>query len=310
MVRIANAPCSWGVIEGIDGDREGWVRVVDEMAEAGYIGTELGDWGFMPTDPDVLTARAPRARPRAGRLVGQRLAPRPGLPPGVGRLRGAHREAAGPRRRPRGARRPGQRPLRRPAPDEDRGARPPRGRDDRGPVAGVRRGREPRREAGVRRGRDPDRRPPAHRHLDRDRGRGAAPVRHDGSVRPGPVPRHRALDLRGRRRPGGRDPRVPRPGVARPLQGLRPGGRRGLARQRVGRAGVRGPRRVLRAGQGLRRLPGHAPGARATSTTGAGSSWSRTSCPGWATRARARCATGSTCASSASDAGRGTRRRA
>ena len=56
MVRIANAPCSWGVIEGIDGDREGWVRVVDEMQETGYIGTELGDWGFMPTDPDVLRA--------------------------------------------------------------------------------------------------------------------------------------------------------------------------------------------------------------------------------------------------------------
>lgn len=54
MVRIANAPCSWGVIEGIEGERAGWVRVVDEMSAAGYAGTELGDWGFMPTDPDVL----------------------------------------------------------------------------------------------------------------------------------------------------------------------------------------------------------------------------------------------------------------
>jgi inosose dehydratase len=54
MFRIANAPCSWGVIEGIDGDRAGWVRVVDEMSAAGYAGTELGDWGFMPTDPTVL----------------------------------------------------------------------------------------------------------------------------------------------------------------------------------------------------------------------------------------------------------------
>jgi inosose dehydratase len=60
MVRIANAPCSWGVIEGIEGDREGWVRVVDEMAETGYVGTELGDWGFMPTDPDVLGAELGR----------------------------------------------------------------------------------------------------------------------------------------------------------------------------------------------------------------------------------------------------------
>jgi len=56
MVRIANAPCSWGVIEGIDGDRDGYRRVIDEMAETGYIGTELGDWGFMPTDPDELRA--------------------------------------------------------------------------------------------------------------------------------------------------------------------------------------------------------------------------------------------------------------
>ena len=28
--------------------------VLDEIAESGYAGTELGDWGFMPTDPAVL----------------------------------------------------------------------------------------------------------------------------------------------------------------------------------------------------------------------------------------------------------------
>jgi inosose dehydratase len=54
MDRIANAPCSWGVIEGIDGARDGYVRVIDEMAATGYSGTELGDWGFMPTDPQRL----------------------------------------------------------------------------------------------------------------------------------------------------------------------------------------------------------------------------------------------------------------
>ena len=53
-MKIANAPCSWGVIEGIDGAHAGFVRVVDEMAETGYSGTELGDWGFMPTDPERL----------------------------------------------------------------------------------------------------------------------------------------------------------------------------------------------------------------------------------------------------------------
>ncbi|MBI1256266.1 MAG: TIM barrel protein [Chloroflexi bacterium] len=52
--RIANAPCSWGVIEGIEGDRSGYKRVIDEMQATGYVGTELGDWGFMPTDPAQL----------------------------------------------------------------------------------------------------------------------------------------------------------------------------------------------------------------------------------------------------------------
>jgi inosose dehydratase len=54
MVRIANAPCSWGVIEGIEGERSGYRQVIDEMQETGYAGTELGDWGFMPTNPDQL----------------------------------------------------------------------------------------------------------------------------------------------------------------------------------------------------------------------------------------------------------------
>lgn len=56
-LRVANAPCSWGVIEGIEGDERGgagYARVIDEMADTGYGGTELGDWGFMPTDPDRL----------------------------------------------------------------------------------------------------------------------------------------------------------------------------------------------------------------------------------------------------------------
>jgi inosose dehydratase len=60
MIRIANAPCSWGVIEGIEGEAAGWRQVLDEMATAGYEGTELGDWGFMPTDPGELRAELDR----------------------------------------------------------------------------------------------------------------------------------------------------------------------------------------------------------------------------------------------------------
>ncbi|HOW66157.1 MAG TPA: TIM barrel protein [Candidatus Paceibacterota bacterium] len=53
---IGNAPCSWGTLEfeGTGGEPIGFSRMLDELAETGYAGTELGDWGFMPTDPPVL----------------------------------------------------------------------------------------------------------------------------------------------------------------------------------------------------------------------------------------------------------------
>jgi inosose dehydratase len=55
MIEIANAPCSWGVLEfDLEGQAAGYVQVLDEMVETGYAGTELGDWGFMPTDPRQL----------------------------------------------------------------------------------------------------------------------------------------------------------------------------------------------------------------------------------------------------------------
>lgn len=54
MIRIGNAPCSWGVIENVEGNRITWETVLDEIAATGYEGTELGDWGFMPTDPSRL----------------------------------------------------------------------------------------------------------------------------------------------------------------------------------------------------------------------------------------------------------------
>ena len=63
-LQIANAPCSWGVLEFEEQSAAGYdyTRVLDEMRDAGYAGTELGDWGFMPTDPrqlqDALAARS------------------------------------------------------------------------------------------------------------------------------------------------------------------------------------------------------------------------------------------------------------
>lgn len=62
-IRIGNAPCSWGVLEfDLEGKAAGYAQVLDEMAELGYAGTELGDWGFMPTDPDVLAGELTRRR--------------------------------------------------------------------------------------------------------------------------------------------------------------------------------------------------------------------------------------------------------
>ena len=55
MIRVANAPCSWGILEfELQGEAAGYRQVLDEMQATGYSGTELGDWGFMPTDPKVL----------------------------------------------------------------------------------------------------------------------------------------------------------------------------------------------------------------------------------------------------------------
>ncbi|GHT72712.1 sugar phosphate isomerase/epimerase IoIE [Bacteroidia bacterium] len=57
MIKIANAPCSWGVLEfELEGKAAGFEQVLNEMKECGYDGTELGDWGFMPTDPKALRA--------------------------------------------------------------------------------------------------------------------------------------------------------------------------------------------------------------------------------------------------------------
>ena len=50
MIKIANAPCSWGALEfDLEGNAPGYLQVLSEMKETGYAGTELGDWGFMPT---------------------------------------------------------------------------------------------------------------------------------------------------------------------------------------------------------------------------------------------------------------------
>jgi inosose dehydratase len=58
-IRIANAPCSWGSLEfeGLQGKGVQYGQMLDELKETGYDGTELGDWGYMPTTAEDLHAQ-------------------------------------------------------------------------------------------------------------------------------------------------------------------------------------------------------------------------------------------------------------
>lgn len=64
-IKVGTAPVSWGIMEA-----EGWsahqeyARVLDEMAEAGYEGTELGPYGYLPTDPEYLISELSSRRLR------------------------------------------------------------------------------------------------------------------------------------------------------------------------------------------------------------------------------------------------------
>ena len=56
MIKLANAPCSWGVLEfDLEGKLAPYGQVLEEMGATGYQGTELGDWGFLPTQPNHLS---------------------------------------------------------------------------------------------------------------------------------------------------------------------------------------------------------------------------------------------------------------
>jgi inosose dehydratase len=53
---VGNAPCSWGTLEFEEakGEQIPYDQMLDELVESGYTGTELGDWGYMPSDPTLL----------------------------------------------------------------------------------------------------------------------------------------------------------------------------------------------------------------------------------------------------------------
>jgi inosose dehydratase len=56
-IKVGNAPVSWGVMEVAGwGEQIAYSKVLDEIAEAGYAGTELGPYGYFPTEPKELAA--------------------------------------------------------------------------------------------------------------------------------------------------------------------------------------------------------------------------------------------------------------
>jgi len=75
-IHVGNAPCSWGTLEfgSTQEDRTVYASMLDELTETGYTGSELGDWGFMPTQPDALaeTFRS-RGLTLTGAFVGVKL---------------------------------------------------------------------------------------------------------------------------------------------------------------------------------------------------------------------------------------------
>lgn len=56
-IRIATAPCSWGVFYA-DGGTSGvpWPVFLQQAAQAGYTEIELGPEGYLPVDPEILRA--------------------------------------------------------------------------------------------------------------------------------------------------------------------------------------------------------------------------------------------------------------
>lgn len=59
-IKVGNAPTSWGIEKPSDPSYPSWERVLDEIADAGYAGVELGPLGYFPTDPAALRAELDR----------------------------------------------------------------------------------------------------------------------------------------------------------------------------------------------------------------------------------------------------------
>jgi inosose dehydratase len=84
-MQMTSAPVSWGIMESIPFPPEyPYARVLDEIATAGYAGTELGPYGFLPTNPVVLCKELEQRRlALCSAFVAIRLADRGALERGI-----------------------------------------------------------------------------------------------------------------------------------------------------------------------------------------------------------------------------------
>lgn len=53
-IKIASAPCCWGVDDVNNPHLPPWQRVLEEAAQAGYKGIELGPYGYIPLDVELV----------------------------------------------------------------------------------------------------------------------------------------------------------------------------------------------------------------------------------------------------------------
>lgn len=53
-IKLGSAPASWGIEFPSDPKQIPWSRFLDEVAEAGYEWTELGEYGYLPTEVTTL----------------------------------------------------------------------------------------------------------------------------------------------------------------------------------------------------------------------------------------------------------------
>jgi hypothetical protein len=92
--QFASAPDSWGVLDYRGPSWEqSYEKMLDEMVQAGYSGSELGPYGFFPTDPKILEPQLEKRKlkllgafvpvkmtdPAAGKTVIERGTPSPGV---------------------------------------------------------------------------------------------------------------------------------------------------------------------------------------------------------------------------------------